>query len=235
MKSSASDLRKRGWISEDDLAIFHNLDKGEISTLIHSNDPCKRSAGATLADIKATATADLLLSALTKEKCLYTRLAICEKLSSGDCRTAEKMLGYLGSIGSNQYRKPADRPSKKKCYPLPRDIIARTLGRMDKAVAPVLYDALYTLEEGQLSELISGIGYHTYTHPELATEENLQKLSALLETSQHSDFLVWRVMICLSVFPLQESRRTLQKYADRKGIIGMEARRSLEMLKDNGG
>lgn len=48
--------------------------------------------------------AEELLSQLAQEKCLYTRIAICEALECGEIHTAEKMTEYLGVIGNNQHR-----------------------------------------------------------------------------------------------------------------------------------
>ena len=58
--------------------------------------------------------ADELLQQLEKEKCLYTRIAICETLEAGDQRTAEKMALYLGRIGTNQYKTVPETVSAKK-------------------------------------------------------------------------------------------------------------------------
>lgn len=57
--------------------------------------------------------ADELLQQLEKEKCLYTRIAICETLEAGDQRTAEKMALYLGRIGTNQYKTVPETVSAK--------------------------------------------------------------------------------------------------------------------------
>mgnify|MGYP000752816402 CR=1 FL=1 len=101
---------------------------------------------------------DILLNRLKTEPALYTRLALTEKLESGDQSTALRMIDFLADIGDNQHRKPIA-PSKKKSFPLPRDLMARSLGRMKQENFPTLLEAAEQLPSSQLSELIDAIGY----------------------------------------------------------------------------
>ena len=54
------------------------------------------------------------------------------------------MVEYLGQIGNNQHTVLPTNGFNKKSYPLPRDIIARTLAHMKEDILPVLMDVLKT-------------------------------------------------------------------------------------------
>lgn len=136
MKSTRSQLKNRGMASPEEIAACASLPWDQLVEELRSPDPCRRTAAARCMDPNSKSAAVLLLEQLAQEKCLYTRLAICETLEKGTEETAEKMLPWLGRIGKNQYKALPDKVSAKKSFPLPRDLIARSLARMDMAVFP---------------------------------------------------------------------------------------------------
>lgn len=69
-------------------------------------------------------------------------LKICNTLEKGNLKTAEQMIPYLGRIGHNQHLCLLNKVLKKSSYPLPRDIIARSLGKMDGTILPALLKVL---------------------------------------------------------------------------------------------
>ena len=52
MKSDKKDLIKRGWIDDYYLEDFLNFNQEELLKLLSSNDPCERSAAASLLGVK---------------------------------------------------------------------------------------------------------------------------------------------------------------------------------------
>ena len=131
MKSTEEQLRKRGKASSDDIEELSSLEVKKRILLLSHETAWIRSAAAISLKKDVEQAADELLQQLEKEKCLYTRIAICETLEAGDQRTAEKMALYLGRIGTNQYKTVPETVSAKKSYPLPRDIIARCMGKVN--------------------------------------------------------------------------------------------------------
>lgn len=171
MKSSVSDLKKRGFPAEDVIIAMGGLSSDEYIRLLASPQADVRSvaaihlrpvmaavtgeipaqpeaetavkATALSASARSTADAmtemesaqptaqqtlvrpakdtvtDALLTRLAVEKCLYTRLAICETLEKGDAGTARKMVPYLGKIVNNQHR---CLPEKVSAFPLNESI-----------------------------------------------------------------------------------------------------------------
>ena len=230
MKSTRSQLKNRGMASPEEIAACASLPWEQLVEELRSPDPCRRTAARCM-DPKSKAAAVLLLEQLAQEKCLYTRLAICETLEKGTEETAEKMLPWLGRIGNNQYKALPDKVSAKKSFPLPRDLIARSLARMDMAVFPLLLQLFKTGSEQQISEALDAAGFMAFYHPALADGENAERILRLLHSHSGSEIIVWKVLLCLSAFPVPEAVRVLEGYAVRDDIFGKEAQRSLHLVE----
>lgn len=230
MKSTRSQLKNRGMASPEEIAACASLPWEQLVEELRSPDPCRRTAARCM-DPKSKAAAVLLLEQLAQEKCLYTRLAICETLEKGTEETAEKMLPWLGRIGNNQYKALPDKVSAKKSFPLPRDLIARSLARMDTAFFPLLLQLFNTGSEQQISEALDAAGFMAFYHPALATGENAERILHLLHSHSGSEIIVWKVLLCLSAFPVPEAVRILEGYAVRDDIFGKEAQRSLHLVE----
>lgn len=157
------------------------------------------------------------------ETALYTRLAMTEKLEGGDSSTALRMIDFLGKIGKNQHRVPIA-PSKKKSFPLPRDLMARSLGRMNPELFPILLASAEELPPLKLSELIDAIGYMAFYHPALATAQNYQRLLRIKNSYGNNPLIQWKCLICFSAFP--QSKDLLVQ----EDQFSMEAQRSLSLL-----
>ena len=230
MKSTRSQLKNRGMASPEEIAACASLPWEQLVEELRSPDPCRRTAARCM-DPKSKAAAVLLLEQLAQEKCLYTRLAICETLEKGTEETAEKMLPWLGRIGNNQYKALPDKVSAKKSFPLPRDLIARSLARMDMAVFPLLLQLFKTGSEQQISEALDAAGFMAFYHPALAVGENAERILHLRHSHSGSEIIVWKVLLCLSAFPVPEAVRVLEGYAVRDDIFGKEAQRSLHLVE----
>ncbi len=229
MKSSENDLKMRGFPAEDVITEIAGLSAEEYIRLLTSPQADIRSAAAIHLRPVMDRDADALLECLAVEKCLYTRIAICETLENGDMCTARKMVQYLGKIGRNQHRQLPDKVSAKKSFPLPRDIIARTLGRMDISVYPVMEDVLVSGNLMKMREVLDAIGYMVFYNPKLATGANVAQILAMADFDDI--ILVWKMLLCLSAFPLPESLKILENFSGREDILGQEAMRSIRMIK----
>lgn len=231
MKSNKSDLKKRGYASGEDVERSSGLPQEILIEKLYSSDAVIRTVAASnLLSIDEIATYELLRQ-LAIEKCLYTKIAICESLERGNYKTAIRMTEYLCKIGNNQHKALPNKVSAKKSYPLPRDIVARSLGRMDVSVFPVLIAVLYEHDMEKVCEVLDAIGYMVFYHPILATPESAKPVLSLIDTFSENQLILWKVIQCLSAFPLPESKTILRKYALRTDTLGMEARRSLNLLE----
>lgn len=203
----------------------------QLIELLYGIEPYRRSAAAISLCRFVNEAADELLMQLSRENCLYTRIAICESLENGNIETARKMTKYLGYIGKNQHKVPPEKVSAKKSFPLPRDIMARSLGRMDASIFPVILEVLSGDNLAQILEGLDAFGYMVFYNPSLATTKNCQILLNLAERYKEDSLLLWKVILCLSAFPCMESKEFLLRFTHNQSIHGMEAQRSLRMLK----
>jgi hypothetical protein len=236
MKSSKLDLRKRGMASEEDITLLQSLSTEELCKKVNSSVPAERSAAVIVLRSRCTvhdpAHVARLLERLAIEKALYTKLEITVSLEAGNEITASLMCDYLGRIGNNQHRIIPETVSKKKSFPLPRDIIARSLGRMNTCVFPVLLNRLKTNERQELTELTDAIGYMAFYNKELATEEAFLPILQTYEKYISDELIVWKISLCCSGFPLKESVDLLDriKSTGMHPTIRKEADRSLALI-----
>lgn len=231
MKSSEAQRKGRGMTSDEDVSLIADLSVEEWIGILHGGEPVKRTAAAVCLGSAVGQADGELLAQLSKETCLYTRLAICESLERGGRETARKMAASLGKIGSNQHKKLPARVSAKKSFPLPRDLMARSLGKMDTSVFPVLLEVLEKGKTEQILECLDAVGYLAFYHRELDTEENGRKVISVSDRLGDNPMIQWKLILCLSAFSCWESRSYLSRFAGEASILGEEARRSLHILE----
>lgn len=218
--------------TEQEVTALSELSLVELVKKLHNDKPNIRSAAAINLCPFVNEAADDLLLQLSQEKCLYTRIAICESLEKGNIETSKKMINYLGIIGNNQHKVLPNKVSNKKSFPLPRDIIARSLGRMDVTKFPVLIEVLKGKHIEKIREALDAIGYMAFYNPILATSEHCKYVISL-STQYETDLIVlWKMILCLSAFSCKESKDFLLEFEKEQTILGMEAKRSLRILEN---
>lgn len=235
IKSSEQDLKKRGYVTKDQISEYAGEKVSILLTMLHATNPCERTIAANNLSALDNRVVDELLNQLSKEKCLYTKIAICETLEKGDQATAAKMTLYLGAIGQNQYIKLPDKVSAKKSYPLPRDIIARSLGKMDSSIFQTLLNVLDTKNIIQIREVLDAIGFMAFYHKELSSGANQNIIYSTMQRYHQDDIIVCKCILCLSAFPSEETKNILEEYVKQKNgltadhIFVKEAMRSLQL------
>lgn len=233
MKSSQEQLRSRGYATPEEIRPYREKSQNELLELLNDKNAVARTAAASLlkmepeTEIQAAAA---LVKRLSLEKCLYTRLAICETLEKGGRETALQMIPFLGKIGGNQHKSLPDRVSQKKSYPLPRDIIARSLAKMPQEVFPVLLQVLQGDDAEKICEILDAVGFMAFYHPELSTPEHAEVVFAVMERCPNHELLLWKAIQCLCAFPSQKTERLLQEFASQDNLLGEEAKSSLKRL-----
>lgn len=238
MKSSNEDLRKRGFIFKEDILNFQHLTNSELFLLINSQVSFERSVAISLLSSRLH-TEDLdfvnmLLARLCIEKSLYTKIEICNTLEKGDIKTAKQMVAYLGCIGKNQHLCLPEKISQKKSYPLPRDIIARSLGKMNFRILPVLFDVLASNDEAKISEVIDTIGFLLFYNPDHVNDNFFKSITDTLDKYSDNNLIVWKCVCCLSSFRTKASIDVLNQIlaSNENHIIKSEAQRSLRLISE---
>jgi hypothetical protein len=236
LTSNIEDLRERGYIEQYDLSKYRNLDKEQLIELLNDKVAINRSSAARVISMKYglndAELAKIFLEQLVKEKKLYTRLELCSALEKGNEVTAKEMTYYIGRMG-NHHKVLPQRPSLKKSFPLPRDMIARSLGRMSPRIMPVLNDVLDSGDVDIISEVLDAIGYLTFYNEVAATKNNLNKVLETVEKYKDNPVVLWKCIICLSGFPLTDCVKFLTKFINENSnsLYVEEAKRSLKLME----
>lgn len=239
LNSDIETLRERGYIEGYDMGKFNELDKTGLIKLLHDEFPVHRSAAAKIIRAKCNVDevemANILLEQLYKEKKLYTRLEICTTLESGNIITAKEMIPYIGKIGNNQHKTLPERPSLKSSYPLPRDLIVRSLARMKRDIMPVLMDALRSGETDKIREILDAIGFLTFYDRKAASVEYINKIIDTIEKFKNDKIITWKGIICLSSFPFVQSTKYLKEICEnsKNELFVQEAKRAINLMFKN--
>lgn len=233
-KSSEEKLRKRGKFNPEDLIFYQNNSKTQLYRQLHSKTAAERSIAVHLLSKRQIEELELtnrLIQILIKEKSLYTKIEICLALQEGKEETAKLLIPYLGKIGENQHKKLPSRSSRKKSYPLPRDIIARTLAKMDTCISPLLHNELKNNDEHMLSELIDSIGFMTFYNNQLASKNHFNKLLNLYNKTENI-LIQWKLILSFSSFPINQSKAKLNSIIkeNKHPLLVEEANRSLKII-----
>lgn len=239
MKSSIEILKSRGFAQEQDMDAFINLSYGELIKRVNSPSPVERTAAIRTLNNKYSNDVEIIEIAIERlylEKSLYTKIEICKMLESGGSATAKEMIKHLGKIGNNQHKSLPEHISKKVSYPLPRDIIGRSLSKMNKDILPLLIDVLYSKDKNKISEVLDAIGFLIFYNQDGANLQTFEEILGTLNLYSKDDLIVWKGVICFSAFPIGESIAVLRNIIDtnQNRIIREEASRSLRLITNKG-
>ncbi|MEH6891372.1 hypothetical protein V7024_17055 [Bacillus sp. JJ864] len=240
MKSSDSQLKSRGKITFEDLQHYNNHSKLELLEMIKSKEAYKRTIAIKLLSEKKDLKDDLIrlfLQTLTQENKLYTKIELCDALSKGNVQSAKIMVEYLGQIGNNQHKVLPTNGFNKKSYPLPRDIIARTLAHMKKEILPVLLDVLKTNNTLAIREVIDAIGFMCFYQKLHSNYQIIDALLLCLKTNFNDDITRWKLVRAFESFNDINVIHTLLAIEKNDGqpIIRNEAKRSLRIINSRTG
>lgn len=238
MKSTKKELYKRGYIENNDLLLYEDKSYEELIDLLNSKYAQVRSYACVILGKKFmdnTNTSKELIKRLKIENALYTRLHICAALENGNSLTVKEMINYLGEVGNNQYKILPKTPSKKKSYPLPRDIIARSLGKMNLQFSSKLTTFLLTSNDViKIRECIDAFGWMCFYNEKLQNKENLNIIIHLMEKYKNDKIIIYKCIIAVSAFNLKQSYELLNNIIKRnnnENIFYLEATRSLNIIK----
>lgn len=233
MNSSYDQLKERGYFKESDLEKYLNLSEDELFILTKSEIPQKRAIAISLLQEKNTLNTytSYFLELLKVEKKLYVKLELTKALEKGDIQTAKSMIIYLNKIPNNQYKTLPNKVSKKKTYLIPRDLIGRTLSKMDIVIFPLVLELLSSKNLGILSESIDIFGFMIFHNQELATQINFNLLVNLFEKYKSNELITWKIIMAFAAFRIPENISFLNSIGDfNNDILNLELKRSLFLI-----
>lgn len=224
--------QKRGEIDDYFKSQYESFSNDYLIGLLEDTDARVRTAAATvLGERKSLEAINSLCKKLVKEKALYSKIAISEALGNIGVQALPEMTKYIGKIGKNQHKELPEEIFKKWNYPLPRDIVIRTVVKMGKLALSELRNTLLKADSNVTAEVIDAIGhisFYTKDHNSLdILIETLYKYEQAMDT-----VVVWKVLRALQAFPQQVSLKVLRKYFldSNDPQLRWEAARSLGQL-----
>ncbi|GAB6610336.1 MULTISPECIES: HEAT repeat domain-containing protein [Bacillus] len=237
MKSSDSQLKSRGKITSKDLQQYSNHTQIELFEMLKSKEAFKRTIAVNILSEKYDLTDDLIrlfLHTLKQEKKLYTKIELCDALSKGNVQSAKIMVEYLGQIGNNQHIVLPTNGFNKKSYPLPRDIIARTLAHMKEEIIPVLMDVLKTNNIPAIREAIDAIGFICFYNKIHSNTQIIDALILCLGNNFNDNIIRWKLVRAFESFNDINVIKTLVEIEqnDSQLVIRNEAKRSLKIINN---
>ena len=229
MKSELQVLISRGYFKESESTLDLSLSQKDISDLLHSGIAQDRTKAAIIIKLNMkTDMTDELIRTLCNEKQLYCKIAICEALYSFGMKASEKLIPYLSKIGTNQHKKLPVKPFDKKSYPLPRDIIARTLVNIGTGILDPLLHHINKkmLDRNQLLEAIDVLGHISFNSKD---ERSKKTLIELYELHCDDNLIRWKLIRSFSAFKDKKLKKELEIIVSDNKVkeLVWEAQRSL--------
>ncbi|MGF1759319.1 hypothetical protein L4D76_15525 [Photobacterium sagamiensis] len=227
MDTLAKKRRERGEVNQTDIVPFLSLSKKQLLDLLNSPESVNRTCAAiALGDFKESAVVLRLCSQLSSEKKLYCKIAISDALVNIGSLSVQPLLMLLDKIGNNQETEIPRQGFNKKSYPLPRDIVARTLCRIGPTILPDIFEFIVNAETPKrLEQAIDVLGHIVYTNKLTIDSELLLQIA-----SRHSELSMvqFKITRCFSGFTGHQVKQFLLKRLQSSHIgFQYEAARSL--------
>ena len=229
IKSAKTALDSRG--IDDGMLIeqYHKLNFPLLADKLKSLFPAERTAAArVLANYKTGECALILSQALISESKLYSKIAISESLGELGIISLKFLLPLLGKIGANQHKTIPDDKFRKKSFPLPRDIISRTITKIgDEALDP-LEEFILKEDDSSVSEALDAYGFIIFYGN---TKRDSSFLIKLFEKKQNL-LIKWKIIRALESFDDTETINFLKAVLGDPGfkVLHNEAERSLNQI-----
>lgn len=209
MKSSKENLINRGMIKESDLVNYKHLDKKELLTLLSAKKAFERTiAVRLLVAFDEDDVLEAMVNRLLIENKLYTKIALTEEISTFGTRASKLLIDHLGTVGDNQLKELPEKKFMKSDYPLPRDIIARTICKIGSPALEELKKCMTSGERITKLEAIDAIGFISFYESDMSLKDDVVKLYA---TYEKDGLMLWKVLRAMQSFDDAEVIELLKK------------------------
>jgi len=232
IESNDISRKKRGEIDKTFKLSFSEFSGDFLIGLLDDKDPRTRTVSATLLGEKKYYEAiPSLCKSLIVEKALYSKIAISEGLGAMGVKALPELIRYIGKIGKNHHKELPSEIFKKWSYPLPRDIVIRTIVKMGKSALPNLSDALKIADAAMAAELIDAIGHISFY------SQNTDAFEVLMDVHdkhKQNEVVIWKLLRALQSFNLPKGTKILEEYFIQSAVpqLRWEAARSLGQLNE---
>lgn len=222
--------REKGEITPEFAEQFEAYSDQDLSAFLNDSNPRIRTASAQiLGKRKVLAAVPNLCLRLKVEKALYVRIAISDALSQIGTAAIPEMVKYVGKIGANQHQDIPSEIFQKWSYPLPRDIIIRSIIRMGTSALEELNHYLFSNDVPVVSEIIDAIGHISFYSQDQSSFDTLMRV---LTNYHENKVIVWKILRAFQAFPNPQTHQVLQHFLQNGDIpqFRWEAARSLGQM-----
>ncbi len=208
MKNNNQEAKeKRGFTTEVENNLFISKSNVELILLLKSKYPKERTSSAiVLGQRKSEKAIVALCEQLKEENALYSKIAISEALGKIGKPTINELIKNLGIIGNNQHKTLPKMIFNKWSYPLPRDIVARTICKIGDSILVDLNNIFVDGNKKQIYEAIDAIGFISFYSENKISFEMLEKS---LQKYCDDEIIKWKITRALSAFPSKKSELIL--------------------------
>ena len=228
-KSGKAALDSRGMDDSNLIEEYHKHDFSILSEKLKSPIPAERTAAArVLSKYKTEECALILSQALIKETKLYSKIAISESLGQLGIISLKYILPLLGKVGTNQHKTIPEEKFRKKSFPLPRDIVSRTITKIGEDALAPLEKFISNENDSAVSEALDAYGFIIFYGNKNRSSAFLIKL---FEKTQNL-LLKWKIIRALESFNDNETVIFLEKLMKDQSckILHKESERSLSQI-----
>jgi len=222
---------KRGQVTGQFIEIFIDKADSDLIKMLSGDSANERTAAAVLlGNRKCILAVGPLCKQLTLEKSLYSKIAISEALGKIGEPAVPYLIALLGKIGNNQHKFVPEGESKKKSYPLPRDIAARTITKVGTPALKYLEKEILSGERESVLEALDAYGFIAYYN-------HYKEDSAIIEAYNKykaDELIIWKIIRSFQAFPTNKVQNILRGIIDGCKCSGhqVEAKRTLLSMKN---
>lgn len=225
MKSALEQLKARGFADFIIYDSYEHLNDQELTWLLASPVAEERTIAARMLSERLIFDAiPYLIEALKKETKLYARIALSEALTKFGEDAIEELIPLLGTIGDNQYGEIPEKAFEKSSFPLPRDIVARTIARMGREVLLHLELVLLRGKREQILEVIDAIGFIANSTGDYSS---FFALNHCFSHFSDDELIQWKIIRAFQTFPQSIPFLEKVKANAYNSLLKEEAMRSL--------
>ena len=229
MRSNKEQLESRGYIAKDVEKILEGISFDELISSLRDHQAITRSISARMLSGKGYEDSiEPLCMALENESKLYTKIEISNALASYGKKAVPSLIRRLGKIGKNQHDSIPGKSFDKASYPLPRDIVARTLIRIGPEALPGLADVLRSDDITAMNEAIDAIGFICFYHQEPSV---FPVLLECYHKNRNMPLTRWKMIRAMGSFPDSLAFLNNQYDTEEHPGIKQEIIRSIRMIR----
>lgn len=222
--------KKRGEVSENELEKYSGYSEDALITLLSSELPVERTIAAFyLGAGKCLKAVEALCAQLSREKALYSKIAISEALGKIGEPAVLPLIRLLGKIGKNRHSSAPEGEFKKKSYPLSRDIAARTITKIGLPAIKYLEELILTGDREVIAEALDAYGWIAFYNGGLNEKVIIEAYNKYAD----DELLSWKTIRAMQAFNSPNITGILQEVVGKSNVPACktEALRSLKQIE----